>query len=217
MSQPTGTQSGAAGGDPNAQSGAGDPQTGQPNTDPNTGSGTQSGAEPVVPAQTDMVTRAELETVMARMRAADQRASKAEAAVTAAERAKLDENERTKAELADAQKALEEARAAARQQSLELAFLKDNTYKWRDPEAALKLADLSGVEYGDDGSVTGLGAALKKLADTKKYLIEEPEANNDPPATRRTVIGNSGGNPNPPDRNAMESKFPALRGRVKSA
>jgi len=130
----------------------------------------------------------------------------------------LDENERTKAELADAQKALEDGKAVIQKQSLELSFLKDNTYKWRDPEAALRLADLSAVEFKDDGTVNGLKDALKKLAESKKYLLEDETPPEPQPPARRTVpAGTGSGNQNPTDRNALESKFPALRGRVQSS
>jgi hypothetical protein len=211
MSQPTGTQSGTAGTDPNAQSGTGESgQTGQQpsQTDPTQAPGAQSGD-----GQQNVVAREDFERVPNQLRAADQKRAEAEKKLTDAERAKLDETERTKAELADAKTALATAQDQIKSMSLELAFLKDNTFKWRDPEAALRLADLSGVEYKEDGSVSGLKDALKRLADNKKYLLQEEEPQQQS-GQRRTPSMNGTGNQNPPDRNALENKFPALRGRT---
>jgi len=39
-----------------------------------------------------------------------------------------------------------------------------------DPDAAAKLADLSGVKVGDDGTVTGVREALEALLQAKPYL-----------------------------------------------
>lgn len=39
-----------------------------------------------------------------------------------------------------------------------------------DPDAAAKLADLSGVKVGDDGTVTGVKEALEELLQAKPYL-----------------------------------------------
>ena len=56
--------------------------------------------------------------------------------------------------------------------ALENAFLKDNTRTWIDPDAALKLADLSKVEIDSDGKVHGLSSALDKLATNSPYLLK---------------------------------------------
>jgi hypothetical protein len=41
-----------------------------------------------------------------------------------------------------------------------------------DPDAAHKLADLSKVAIGEDGSITGVEDALKALAEAKPYLVQ---------------------------------------------
>lgn len=219
MSQPTGTQSGTAGTDPNAQSGAGDGgQAGQPNDPTQQGDGAQSGDGTQTGQQSQAVSREDFERLQNQLRAADQKRTEAERKLTEAERAKLDETERTKLELNDAKKALEDIQRVNKELSLKLAFLSDNTYKWRDGEAALKLADLSGVEINEDGSVKGLKEALKKLADSKKYLLDEEEQQSQgqqqgkrPPAGA-PVGGNNGGAGS--DRTSLERKFQSLRGRV---
>lgn len=58
--------------------------------------------------------------------------------------------------------------------ALENAFLKSNSHKWRDNEAALKLADLSKVELDDKtGQVHGLQDALNKLAANSPWLLAD--------------------------------------------
>jgi Phage minor structural protein GP20 len=51
-----------------------------------------------------------------------------------------------------------------------------------DADAALALMDKAGISFGDDGSITGVEDALKKLIESKKYLVGEgfqstPEGN----------------------------------------
>lgn len=220
MSQPTGSQSGATGIDPNAQSGAGsDGQTGTDPNDPN-GTGTQSGTDSSA-GTTNTVSREEYEAIQNRMRAADKRAADFEKKFTEAERAKMDETERTKVELTEARAEVEKQKALNRKLSLDLAFISDNTYKWKDADSALKLADLSGVEIGEDGTVKGLKEALKTLADTKKFLLEDetPSEGDSQKQTRTPMVttggaGSGGGTTQTTGRNSMESRFPQLSGRV---
>lgn len=54
---------------------------------------------------------------------------------------------------------------------LENAFLKASGYDWVDPEAALKLADLSKVEF-EGGKAHGLDSALSALAKAKPFLLK---------------------------------------------
>lgn len=222
MAENTGAQSGTAGTDPNAQSGNG--MQGQAGTETNdsTGTGTQSGTETNA-ATANMVSREEYEQIQRRMQAADRRASDVEKKLQDAERAKLDETERTKVELQDAQQKIETLTETNRKLSLDNAFLKDNTYKWKDSDAAMKLADLSGVEIGEDGTVTGLKEALKALADTKKYLLDDEsssEGEGDQQQTKQTRVnttvgaGTGNGSTDATGRNSMASRFPQLSGRV---
>jgi hypothetical protein len=222
MSQPTGAQSGATGSGTGVQSDGSqqDPnQTGQQDPNVSTGDGTQSGDGTQTGTQ-DAVSRAEYEAIRNWMQAADKRASDLEAKLTAEQRAKMDENERTKAELADAKTAMEAMKDQLSKAQMEVAFLKDNSHKWKNPAAALKLADLSGVEVTEDGTVKGLKQALDALAKSDAYLLETEtteEPNNDKGnkgGAGRTGVhpqnGQTGGNA----RSDLEKKFPGLRGRV---
>lgn len=97
---------------------------------------------------------------------------------------------------------------------LENAFLSSNTISWHDPKAALKLADLSEVEVDEDGDVTGLDEALKKLAKAKPYLVKSEKDDDDdeeevkkPPAGTGPRITKTKAAKN---REALVKKYPAL-------
>lgn len=125
------------------------------------------------------------------------------------------QDEQAKQQLAELSTKLEKSDAVIATLSLENAFLKDNTHEWANPAAALKLADLSQVEIGEDGTVEGLRAALDALAKSDPYLLKP--AKQDPPKPPR-----SGDRPASDDKQSaaqkrqtrdknLKRKFPALR------
>ena len=97
--------------------------------------------------------------------------------------------------LAEATAKVEKLTADNQQLRITNAFLMDNTYKWRNPRAALRLVDLENVEIDESGKVTGLSEALKALAESDPYLLAENNEDDDndadesrvghPPAGRR--------------------------------
>lgn len=205
-----------------AQSGADGTQSGAGEVD-GTGSGTttaegttaQSGGENGTGAQTeDKVSRTELDAVLNRMRAADQRATKAEQELKAIRDKDLPDAEKLKRDYAEAQATVEKLSTTNRELALKVAFLSDNTYSWHNAERALRLVDMSQLEIQDDGSVRGLKDALKALATSDPYLIkQEVKETNTAPAG--TAPGNNGasGN-NKPTTKGLEARIPALRTRV---
>ena len=63
---------------------------------------------------------------------------------------------------------------------LENAFLKAKGYDWVDPEAALRLADLSQVEFDEKtNKAVGLESSLAKLAKDKPYLLKAKQDKDD--------------------------------------
>lgn len=205
-----------------AQSGADGTQSGAGEVD-GTGSGTttaegttaQSGGENGTGAQTeDKVSRTELDAVLNRMRAADQRATKAEQELKAIRDKDLPDAEKLKRDYAEAQATVEKLSTTNRELALKVAFLSDNTYSWHNPERALRLVDMSQLEIQDDGSVRGLKDALKALATSDPYLIkQEVKETNTAPAG--TAPGNNGSSGNAkPSAKGLEARIPALRTRV---
>lgn len=213
----TGTQSGT---DP-AQSGTGT-GTGAENGGTGTGTGTDdtgsagaSGAKETPP--TGQYTEAEMEAVRNRMRAADQRAAQHEAELKQLRDKDLPELEKLNRDFAEVTKERDKLKADNSSIRLENEFLKNNKFKWKNAAAALKLADLSKVEIHEDGTVTGLTAALDGLAKTDPYLLDKSEEETPLPETKGStgVPGTNGRNAGQTGSNlkGMAARMPALRSR----
>lgn len=212
-----GAQSGATG----AQSGAGSEQgttddgtQTQSGATDSTNAGAQSGSTGTQPEA--RYTEAELEAVRRRMQAADQRAAALEAERNQLRDKDLPALEKLQRDYADATKERDELKVKTRAQALENAFLKDNKYKWKNPAAALKLADLAKVDVQEDGTVTGLTAALDALAKSDSYLLDT--AKDETTGTETTgSTGAPGTNGRKGDQGAglkgMAARIPALRTR----
>lgn len=95
------------------------------------------------------------------------------------------------------------------------AFLADKTRSWRNPEAALKLIDLSGVSIDDNGNATGLKDAIKKLSETDSYLLEPKDESGRTPPPQPSGDKTPSGRKTPKEksREELERRFPALQGR----
>jgi hypothetical protein len=101
---------------------------------------------------------------------------------------------------------------------LENAFLKASGYDWVDPEAALKLADLTKVEF-EGGKAHGLESALSALAKAKPFLLK-PKADDkgdEQQQQRQTGKPPAGGGQQKQVTDAaareakLRAKYPALR------
>lgn len=209
-----GAQSGAEG----TQSGAGDTtgQSGSTGTG-TTGEGTQSGAGTTTPTEVERL-NAELSKQRERTQAADKRAAEHEAALKQLRDKDLPEQQKLTRDLQEAQKTVENLKKTNGDLALQVAFLKDNTYAWHSPERALKLVDLTQVEIGADGAVSGLKDALKALATSDPYLVkteagQSQEQQNVPGGTAPGNNGGTGGGK--PDPKKLAARFPALSTRVR--
>lgn len=124
---------------------------------------------------TETVAKSELDKVTERMKAADRRASAAEAKVKEFEKAGQTEAEKLQSERDEAKASADSAAEALKTVRIENAILSlKNAPTWHDPEEAvaiLRRSYMDGVEIGDDGKVTGVEAAVKKLAKDKPYLV----------------------------------------------
>lgn len=201
----TGAQSGT-GTDPTQSGGAGSEGS---SGAASTGDGTQSGAAAGATTTTDddKVSRTDFEAIQARMRAADQRAAKYEQELKALQTKDLPEAEKLKAEHAAMQQQVSQLAETNRKLTLENAFFKDNTHDWQNPGAALKMADLSQVTIGDDGTVTGLKDALKRLAAAEPWMLKPKSAASGGAAAGSTGAGTPG------STNAQSGGVPPMNGR----
>jgi hypothetical protein len=171
-------------------------------------------------ATADAVSRAEYDQRMAQLAAADRKRQEAEDKLKALQDAALSEEEKRKRDLEAATEQVKAKDDEIKQLKLERAFLKDNTHDWHNPDAALKLVDLSGVAVGDDGKTTGLKEALEALSKAHPYLIKPKAEGTGEAATATGVTGVSGQGASSGQGNAgkaaLERRFPAIKGRVSS-
>lgn len=196
------------------QSGGVDPSNPNP-VDPGQGQGQPTDPQSGQPTG-KTYTQAEMDAIMARMQAADRNRTEAQDKLKKIEQAQMTELDRTKAQLTEAQNALVQAQQANQERALENAFLADNTYSWHNSEDALALLDRAGVEVKEDGTVSGMKAAIEKLSKERAYLIKPAEGTNNnglksgPTGVPGTAKPQAGTN----DHGTMEKRFSALRGRV---
>ena len=94
------------------------------------------------------------------------------------------EEERKAAQLSEIDKALKakadaETRAQAAEERMRTAAIRNAVVlaatraNFHDAEDAFRLADLEGVQIGDDGKVSGVEEALKALAKAKPHLVRQ--------------------------------------------
>jgi len=178
--------------------------------------GAQGGTRTTADADVETVSRKDYEAIRSRMQAADRRASERERELQEIRNKDLPEVDKLKREHAELTAKAETLAATNRKLSLENAFFQDNKYEWQDPRAALKLVDLSDVEIADDGTVTGLQDALKRLASSYAWMLKDKKAEAEPPATGAgTPPMNGRGSTDKPDKNKQTVRFPALRNRTR--
>lgn len=215
MTDPLGAQGGATGGTQSGAEGTG--------TDPNAqGQGAQSGTgtPPEGQAQSGQTySETEYKALMARMQAADKRASENEAALRQL-------RDKDMPELQKAQRDLQELTSQNQQLTAELgtlrianAFLTDNSFEWHNAEAAMQLLDRSRITIDSDGKVTGMKDALKALATAHPYLLkpkapDQQQTPPPPPGTPPANGGIGGGAGTAPAQADLMKRFPAMRSRI---
>jgi hypothetical protein len=157
---------------------------------------------------------AELQTKYAQTQ---QALTEAQTKVKELERAKLDENDRLKAELTDAQEQLQEAQKALQDRAIENSFLISNKYTWHNPTTALRLLNRDGLKVAEDGSVSGIDAAIEALSKSEPYLIKAENNGHGTGSGPKGQTGNQpgggggGGSKDQVDRRKLEAKYPAIR------
>lgn len=159
----------------------------------------------------ETISKEEFEKLAERMRNADRRASTAESKLKEIEDKDKSELEKATRDLGEVTKERDQLKDQNKELALQLAFVSDNRYEWKNPKAALKLADLSEVEIGDDGKVTGLDKALQALAKSDGYLLKEKEDGEGSGGDEKDPPSGAGGSKKPPNgkfnRESLAKKY----------
>lgn len=126
----------------------------------------------------DLKTR--LQKMEKRMKAADQRADKAEKSLKEIEDAKKGDLEKAQDRVSELETENTTLRESLQSERLNNAFLAANKHTWHKPSAALKLAQSEGYlddVIKEDGTVDekALGSALNSLAKDHDYLVKPRE------------------------------------------
>lgn len=171
-------------------------------------------------AKDKTVSKAEYDALMRRMKAADQRASKAEASQKDRERKEKTDLENAQSDLQTSEAKIVELQSELTALRLNNAFLAANTITWHNSDAALKLAQSDGYmeDVVDDDGVVDKGklkSALQKLAKDHQYLVKK--VSDDGGSSGDSAGGRSG---NKDDKKATADgdarRAPSLRQRATS-
>jgi hypothetical protein len=172
----------------------GTPGDGTNQPDPNAGTGDSGGgtnAEPPAPPEGE----SELDLWKRRAAAADRaKGDLARELQTLKDKEKSD-LERATGEVDRLNKELKAALEARDAALVQAEILKFPGYEWHDPDTLLALIDRSAIEIGEDGRVTGVKDAVKKLADSKPYLLKSKPGDKKQQPDKPTNNGSSGGTP----------------------
>jgi hypothetical protein len=169
--------------------------------------------------KSETVSKADFDALFSRMQAADRRASNAENELKKLQDVGKTEQQRKEDEAAAALKEAETLREQIKHARIGNAFLTVKGFNWHDPSDALDMLMaryLDGVEADDDGKVTGIEAAVKKMAKDKSYLIKTEAGS----TAGDQMNGKRKGEGNSADQKAKDAelvkRFPALQRGVRS-
>lgn len=214
-------------GDNNATDGTTDNSTGSDSTDANDkstqnanqgdantsgGDNNDAGTDDKNNASQGAVSQADYDALMKRMQAADRAKTAAEKKVADADKSKLDDVERYKQEASESTARADKAETELRDAKIFNAFLAVKDVAWHDVSDAytmFKNTYMDGVDI-QDGKVTGIDPAIKKMAKEKAYLVK-PVTDGDG-STGAAHNSQRKGDQNDTSKAARMSRFPAAYG-----
>lgn len=179
--------------------------------------GAPSGAvTPPEPAPTATVSAEDFKRLQVQLSQADKKREEAQQALQAIRDKDLPEIEKLKRDTATLTETNTRLTTQLREQAIELAFLRDNTIRWKDSAAALKLLDRSALQISDDGNVEGVKLASEKMAKAYAWMVDdgapaEPVTPVTPPGGAPPMNGNPA--PNKSGTKGMVNRLPALASR----
>lgn len=162
------------------------------------------------------VNKSDYDQLFKRMQAADRAKAAAEAKVKEHEQAQMGELDRAKAQLDEETSRADAAEEALKAMRIENEFHRLNKNSWHDVSDVLAAIDLSKVEIGDDGKITGMAEAIKDVAKRKPHFLKSKAEDGEdgegtgPPAANGANNGRRKGHQGQPDVKALVARFPAL-------
>lgn len=186
-------------------------------TDDGSGSGTtDSEGQDAGDGDGKTYTKAEMDALSERMKAADRRAATAEQKVKEFEDKDKDEATKTAERIKALEEQTEKDKEALRDLTVQNAFLAANDIDWHDKDVALAHANLSEV-LDAEGNVDkkALKKALEDLSKDKPFLVKaKAEGDGDgtpaPPSGAPVGSGRKGSRSGELDEEALKRKYPAL-------
>lgn len=164
----------------------------------------------------ETVSKADFDKIFARMQAADRAKGEAEKKLREKEQAEMTELDRTKSQLEDQKTRADQAEAKLNAMIIENAFHRENKFIWHDVGDAVAALDLSGVEVGEDGKVSGMAKAIQDVVKRKPHYVKSNQEQdqgegNGPPAANGANNGQRKGDPGKGvDAKKLVARFPAL-------
>jgi len=157
----------------------------------------------------------EFETILRRLRAADEAKGKAGKRLQEMDDAEKSELEKAKRDLQVAQQELANLKQENLRGKIANAILQYPGFTWHDPEVVLQLVDMDDLEVDQDtGKVKGVKDALTKLAKDKPFLLkgktDDKSKDNQQNGTAGQQAGASGHSPQntkPDDKNARRDEM----------
>lgn len=120
----------------------------------------------------DTVSKADYDSIMKRMQAADRAKIAAEKKLKDKDDADLSATEKATKEAAESKAEAEKLKNQLRTEKILNSFLTIKDVNWHDSADAFALLDRAGVDIDSDtGKVTGMDAAVKALAKKKPHLV----------------------------------------------
>lgn len=100
---------------------------------------------------------------------------------------------------------------------IQVALRDDKGHDWQDPDAVLRLADLTDVEFDEKtNKAIGLKAALDKLAKDKPFLLKPKDDSEDDDKDKKPNGGRGTGKPPAPRKPGNQSEAAAEAARLKA-
>lgn len=167
----------------------------------------------------EVVSKFKYDKLFARMQNADRRSSDLQKQLDEL-KDKKDISQEVKNENAELKSTVDKLTKANRDLTVRVGFFSVNTIDWQNPEAALKLLDLSDVEVDEDGTFDkrALKVAMRNLAKEHPYLVraKKVDPNDSTGDDQPTSVGKMNGtrkgargNGDPKDR--LKGRFSVLQ------